>query len=354
MLRTLSILVCALLVPSRLAAQEVAGRITTADAAPVAGGLVELLDSAGRVAADAATDRAGRFLVRAPSPGSYRVRAGQVGFQSARSAPLALARGERRELSLAITRSVVTLEGIRAVGRPRCEATPTSGAELARVWDEARKALALTLRTAADSSVGYEFATYTRTVQTVGDSVLEDSAVAFEMVGGVPFFSAPLNELDRHGFVREIRGQTTFFGPDAQTILSPTFLSQHCFSLRDGSGARAGQIGLAFEPVPARRRPDVTGVLWLDARSGELRELEWGYTRVEAPPEHEPRGRAEFMRLPNGAWIIERWALRIPFARSYFDRGRRGTRLVFSRIEAVREVGGEVGRLWDPREAPPP
>jgi hypothetical protein len=220
------------------------------------------------------------------------------------------------------------------------------------VWDEARKALALTVRTAADSRVGFTFHTFRRATRLDTDSVLEDTVRQVEMLGGTPFASAPLAELDRYGFVREVKNQLTFFGPDATTILSPVFLAQHCFSLREGGPEREGQIGLAFEPVPARRRPDVSGVLWLDAKSGELRRLEWGYTRVTTPPGKEPSGHAEFVRLPNGAWIIASWGLRLPTGRwSMKTEAGSVESVVFGQVGTVREIGGTVSRVWEAKAA---
>ena len=341
------------LLPRLLAAQGVEGRVTSAGAA-VPGSLVELLDEAGRPVSDAAADGAGAFRIRAPGPGSYRLRAGQIGFQSALSAPFVLRAGDRLARSLAITPRTVTLEGVVATARPRCEAVRTSGAALERVWEEARKALALTLRTAADSTLGYDFATYVRTTETRSDSLVEDSTSLVRMVGGVPFASVPVGELDRLGFVRNVAGRVVFFGPDAEVLLSEDFLAQHCFSLRQGRGAEAGLIGLAFEPVPSRRRPDVRGVLWLDARSSELRHLEWEYTRVRAQARYAPRGRAEFVRLPGAAWIIRSWWLRLPAARSRMDGGRDSFTLHYDRVEGMREVGGSVARVWSARGAASP
>jgi hypothetical protein len=353
-LRRLAALCAALpLLPALLAAQEVRGRVTTSGSGR-AGALVELLDGAGRPAASAATDSTGAFRVRAPGAGSYQLRAGQIGFRSVQSAPFALREGEQIDRSLAITARAVTLEGVRASGRRRCEASPTSGEALARVWEEARKALVLTARAAADSSLAYDAATYLRTTRTRTDSILEDSMTVKRMVGAIPFASAPIADLDHYGFVRNEPGRVVYFGPDADVLLSDRFLSQHCFSLRRGEGANAGMIGLAFQPVPGGRRPDVNGVLWLDAKSSELRRLEWGYTRVSAPAAHAPRGRADFVRLPGGAWIISSWRLRIPNTtpRVSFNSGKYA--LHYSGVGQVREMGGSVVRVWTVKQGAQP
>jgi hypothetical protein len=349
--------VCALLcaaLPLAASAQSLSGRITTRGQAPIRGGLVELLDTAGRITAAAATDNDGGYRMHAPGPGVYRLRAGQIGFTASRSAPFELRAGERRDMSLTILPRVVTLEGVTATGRPRCASTPASGEELARVWEEARQALALTLRSAADSAIGFDFATYVRTTEARTDSVVDDTVKVVRVVGGIPFSSAPLAELDEFGFVRSIRNRITYFGPDAQVLLSDRFLSQHCFSLRRGAGVDAGLVGLAFEPVPTRRRPDVSGVLWLDAKSSELRRVEWGYTRVTTPPNFAPRGRADYVRLPSGAWIISNWWLRIPFTAPQAAVTRRSFALRYRKVDEVREVGGSVERVWAAKGAAAP
>jgi hypothetical protein len=349
-LRRLAALCAALpLVPALLAAQEVRGRVTTSGSARPGGALVELLDAQGRPAASAATDSSGAFRVRAPGAGRYQLRAGQVGYRSVQSAPFSLGEGEQIDRSLAITARAVTLEGVRASARRRCQATPTSGEALAQVWEEARKALVLTARTAADSSLAYDAATYLRTTRTRTDSILEDSMTVKRVVGAIPFASAPIGDLDLHGFVRNSAGRTVYFGPDAEVLLSDRFLSRHCFSLRRGEGANAGMIGLAFQPLPGGIRPDVSGVLWLDAKSSELRRLDWGYTHINAPTAYAPRGRADFVRLPGGAWIISSWRLRIPNTVPRVSLASGKYALHYSRVPQVREMGGSVVRVYSVR-----
>jgi hypothetical protein len=116
----------------------------------------------------------------------------------------------------------------------------------------------------------------------------------------------------------------------------------------------AGLVGLAFEPVPTRRRPDVSGVLWLDAKSSELRRVEWGYTRVTTPARFSPSGRADFVRLPGGAWIISSWWLRIPYTAPDANLTRRSYSLRYRSVNEVREVGGSVERVWAAKGAAVP
>ena len=69
------------------------------------------------------------------------------------------------------------------------------------------------------------------------------------------------------------------------------------------SEEQPGLLGLAFEPVRDRRIPDIRGVLWLSARSAELRFVEFDYTGMSLPEPAANGGRVEYERLPGGAWI---------------------------------------------------
>jgi hypothetical protein len=104
-------------------------------------------------------------------------------------------------------------------------------------------------------------------------------------------------------------------------------------------------IGLSFEPVPGRELTDITGVLWLDEASSELRSLEFRYTQLP----YEIRddrigGTVEFMPLPSGTWIVHRWQIRMPalglrvINNAYANR--RDTVL-----QGFRDTGGEVAEI---------
>ena len=73
------------------------------------------------------------------------------------------------------------------------------------------------------------------------------------------------------------------------------------------------RAGLAFEPLPSQDLPDVAGILWIDPGERMLRHLE--YTWINPPPEARAPalgGRADFVRLADGGWIIQRWNIRMP------------------------------------------
>lgn len=83
--------------PRSLTAQAVQGRILLIDSVePLAAATVQLLqgEHGDSVVATGRTDEQGRFLLRAPLPGTYRLRAVRIGSQPVVSAPFDLVRDE--------------------------------------------------------------------------------------------------------------------------------------------------------------------------------------------------------------------------------------------------------------------
>jgi hypothetical protein len=239
----------------------------------------------------------------------------------------------------------ITLEAVRAEAGRRCRPAPGSrredGLALQRVWDEARKALSSTVRAAADSGAAYEFTTFERIYTPHDRQLVSDTTVRHRGPASRPFASISAEELAEHGYVRPLDGTMTYYGPDAEVLLSDVFLERHCFQLREGTGAEEGMIGLAFEPLRTRRRPDVRGVLWLDRRTSELRHLAFDYDGIQPGGDPPADGRVEFARTPAGTWIVRKWLLRFPVADLVLAPGMpRNYRL--APAEALKEVGGEV------------
>jgi len=105
----------------------------------------------------------------------------------------------------------------------------------------------------------------------------------------------------------------TFNAPDADVLLSEAFVRDHCFRLARPSRERRDLAGIAFAPAPGRRLSDITGTLWLDARTFELRLVEFRYANVgEMPDDTDLGGEVHFAKLPNGAWVVRKWFIRLP------------------------------------------
>ncbi len=336
-----------MLLPLPLTAQAVRGVVLEQPgSAPVSGALVSLLDAAGKVRAEVLTDASGRYLLRAPAAGRYQLRADRVGYRSATSSPVELASGATVEQTLRAPAEHVQLEALVATAeRRRCTVRPADGAETATLWDEARKALRSTGQSGRQYPHRYDIRRTTREVDADTRVVRSERSRMQTGYHVNPFVSAPAEQLAARGYV-ETRGDTlVFYGPDAAVLLSDPFLDTHCFRVQPANREHQGMVGLAFDAVAGRRLPEVEGVLWMDRRTAELRVLEYRYTNL--PSERIAQlaeGRVEFRRLPDGAWIIPRWRIRMPTPREALpttgssvpgmDRG-----LVQTAYTVVEEIG---------------
>jgi hypothetical protein len=319
------------------------------------GTVIVLLDSAGKRLAGVLADESGRYAIRITVPGRYAVRAERIGYRSDAPTPVTLKSGETIELRLATRAIPVVLGEVRVSGRTTCVARASDGREVSAVWDEARKALYATDLTQREELFTAKVSRFERTLDPSSGRVTAYETNESSGVTRNPFVSLPAAQLSANGFVRQNASETIYFGPDAGVLLSDEFLGDHCFRLKRGSGAREQLIGLSFEPVAGREKPDITGTLWIDRKSAELRDLEYQYKNLPNLPDNvraeDFGGSVEFRRMPTGAWIVERWVIRMPVVS---DKGRMADRNAAVipgaltprtprlQLIAVREEGGEV------------
>lgn len=305
------------LAPGLAVGQSVAVRVNGQPAGgALVGALASLQDLGGTRVVQALTDERGRVTLTAPRPGRYRLRVDAIGYQGTVGDPIDLQAGPAAE-------RLVTLEGaplnlnelVVASTRPaQCELGEARGTAAARLWDEARKALTGTQITRA-RPLELEVKTFERHLDARGRIVSETSDVR-RATTARPFAAVDPDSLNRFGYVQQRSDGLWFHGPDADLLLSEQFLDDHCFRPANPGPDSSRRVGLEFEPTPARGVPDISGVLWLDAKTLELRDLQYTYTGVEWPRGTlDIGGRIEFVRLAGGGWIVGAWSIRMPVTR---------------------------------------
>ncbi|HEU4560041.1 MAG TPA: carboxypeptidase regulatory-like domain-containing protein [Longimicrobium sp.] len=295
------------------AAQTVQGTLREPSGAPVERVLVALVDASGTQVARALTGADGSYSLRAPAAGRYRVRAERIGYVAVTSAPFDLEAGETHTERLVASGAAVMLQGITVSSAARrCAVRPGAGVATATLWEEARKALNATAYGQRERLFRYDVNQWTREIDPSSNLVRIENRHSGSGVAELPFRSLDPGELSRSGYVQRLQGDSlVFWGPDAEAMLSPEFLNDHCLRVVEGNDRAL--IGLAFEPVRGRRVPDIRGTLWLDRRSSELRRVEYGY-RGGPPESDDPRvgGTVEYERVAGGPWIVRRWSIRMP------------------------------------------
>jgi len=338
--------VLALLVAGPLAAQTVRGRVVDAGTPNVVvGAHVVLLFADGRAAVSVLTNEEGRFQIRAPAPGRYRLQVDMIGRAGTTTSELEVAAGALVDTTLELPLAPVTLPGLDVRSGQRCVLRAVAVGDVVTVWEEARKALALEAAVREQRLFRFDMVRFERHYDESLSRVTRETTRHLTRVTGDPFVSVPAEQLAREGY-RERRGDDWFLhGPSGEVLLSQSFLDTHCFFLRRDPG-RPDRIGLAFEPVPERRLTDIEGVLWLDQQTAELRTLEFRYTRMPSSlPGGTYGGAVEFQRLPDGAFIVRKWEIYSPIT-SRNDQLFRGARVGGERVVGRFIDGGEVLNIF--------
>ncbi|HEY0811227.1 MAG TPA: carboxypeptidase regulatory-like domain-containing protein [Longimicrobiales bacterium] len=307
--------------------------------APLPGVFVVLLDSVGRMRGGTLTDQKGFYAIRAPYQGPFTLRAERIGHRSTTTAPIALSEAQAQSMDMRVPVAPIALAPIDVNATRRCELAGEQARRTAQLWEEARKALTVTQWVKAERPVRFEWRTYTRELAPYSLEVRTEST-KYGSSSVIPYKAVSPDSLSRFGFVQNSGADLFYYGPDADVLLSDIFLEQHCFRTVAGSGGTEGMVGLAFEPVRDREVRDINGTLWLDAKTLELRFIEYRYTNM--PRTYNIKtlgGRTDFRRLSNGAWIVEEWYIRMPMEMLSAKRD--------VLLRALKEEGGQVLSVSD-------
>jgi hypothetical protein len=217
----------------------------------------------------------------------------------------------RDELFLVVETPNVILNTIVVTGKTECRRTDPASHSLGAVWDEIDKALRASQLTIQDLAGLGHGRVYKKELDVNGRVRTSDTTI-FSIGKGRPFGTPDPEALAEKGYVSgNIAFGWEYYAPDELALLSESFARTHCFRLvRERS--HQGQIGVAFEPVPRRSTPDIQGVLWVDERTAELREMSFNYVNAGPFSQFNARGFTRFLRLPSGAWIVDEWWLKAP------------------------------------------
>jgi hypothetical protein len=283
-------------------------RIRTTDGAPISGALIGVIDATGNVVAEALSNADGARSLSVP-PGRYRVQVRRIGFEPFTSEEISLPRSE--DLVLSIVDRAVSLRTVVVTADSRCRRIEQDAAALSTVWQEIMKAMRASQLTTQDLNGIGTIYLYRKEVGLNG-KVLSSERNVHKLTGGRPFGAIDPRLLSIAGYVNGNANEGwQYYAPDETVFLSESFAATHCFRVvRDKK--RPGQIGVSFEPVAGRKTADVSGVVWVEEKSAELREMTFRFVNVDVISSYNAGGRTHFRRMPSGAWIVDDWSLRFP------------------------------------------
>ncbi|MBL0937684.1 MAG: carboxypeptidase regulatory-like domain-containing protein [Gemmatimonadaceae bacterium] len=349
------VVLCSGLAPRVVGAQAVAGTVVTIDSVtPISGAIVVATAPDGSIVRTL-TAVGGRFLLRFPRDGQWHLSVLRIGFTPSPPIVLHLTGQETQRLTLVAQSAPVMLQAISAKGSTECRVRPDTGLLVARVWEEARKAM-LSVTLQSQDAVTGEWLEYRRTTNATGRLVTEQD-VSVQRHTTQHVFRSPSSEtLAREGYVVSDSSGLTFYAPDPEVLLSDSFSASHCFRLSkasaSASASRDSVIGVSFEPTRSNQNVrDIAGTVWIDARTSELRSVDFSYTNLPSTRETVASGgQVTFARLPSGVWIVRSWYAQLPVLVApprMNAPGTAGTRsgTLIPVVQSVHTTGGEAFRI---------
>jgi hypothetical protein len=297
-----------------LAAQQLRGQVVLSDSSTRVAGIVVVATDARGGITRTLSGLNGDFLLRLPQAGRFGIQALRIGYRPTVLPPVTVADGETSSVRIVLDDSPVSLAAVTVRGNSVCRISLDSGQAVAKIWQEARTAIAATQLAASEEPLVARWLVFDSLGDRASKSMRSGRATQYEGATTSVFESVSADSLERFGYVTESSGRLSFYAPDANVLLSDSFAGDHCFHTEPPPTEHADWIGVAFQPANDRLgHTDIEGTLWLDRESAELRLLEFRYTRLPAGLGIvESRGMVEFLRLSSGNWIINRWSIRIP------------------------------------------
>jgi hypothetical protein len=319
--------------------------------APVIGAVVWLSDSVGGTVARALSDASGAFSVMRPR-GSTQLHIVRIGFRP-RDVVIPAA---DTTLALQLEPIPTLLEAVTASSHRVCPGD-NGNAQGLELWEQARAALLASVVARETHPPRIRLISFARTRDPVLNRLTKEETNTKEITVERSYVAArPAWAFAYEGYMREESAtERTYYAPDNETLLDPSFAGTHCLQVARDDRHHADQIGIAFEPVHDGDRDtlvDVRGVLWLDRTTPALRSLEFHYTGLE-PDARESGGEITFRIMPNGASMIERWIIHAEILAMEAERRSDGWRRALppremrrnTRRLGTREVGGEVASV---------
>ena len=333
-----------------LHAQSLKGTVFQRDSATRAAGVIVVVDNErGAMVARTLSGENGAFDVRLAEPGTYVVRLLRIGFRPTTLAPIAVPAAGVDGVRAILGGEAVMLSAVTVRSENVCGTTQDAGQVIAQLWEEARKALTATELSAGSRALDLDWQAFQFLMDRNAIRAREQSVLLRSGATDRPFVSVSADSLLRDGYVVQDGINLIYRAPDAAALLSNEFAATHCFRVDPPSFGREQWVGVAFRPTPARdRMREISGTVWLDRASAQLRLLEFRYTNL--PPEaNDPEigGFVEYVRLPTGHWFVARWAIRMPHmvrrtvGGSAIPGGGRDDRIILS---AIGVTGGELLR----------
>jgi hypothetical protein len=314
----------------------------------VSAAAVLLLGERDSVLARGLTDVAGRFALVSPE-GTRAIRVLRIGYTPVSVTAPTVSRD--RPLRIELERLATLLSGVQTTAQSSCRSSPSRTTAYA-LFQQIRLALLASV-IASDSARDEAMAVvrFVRFLDGRSDRATSQDVTIDTLEQAMrPFRSArTLQRFADSGFTSGEGPERVFYAPDAEVLFAEGFPAVFCLDMIVGRDQRENQAGVRFQRARGRAgRTDIEGEVWIDTLSRTLKELNFRYVGLpSATSKFRPGGRVEFVELPNGTVVVNRWALRLVAMQIdslRIDRER------FDQVASyeVQETGGELASVRFP------
>lgn len=302
-----------ILIANTAIAQSVTGTVRdSVSRLPVSGVVVMLLDSAGGTLARNLTNERGEYRVIFRDA-ARTARFVRIGF-TPRDLPLPPRDGAGARLDISMLALPNLIQAIHVRENSNCRVRKDRAQALG-LWEQARAGLLATIVSREENPAKVWRLGFYR-VMDGNSTIIERQRVesdSAEATGKTYVAAHAASDFVRLGFSTDSLASATFFGPDADVLLSDAFALAYCFEIASHEKSRPNQIGLRFVPADHRKgRVDIDGTLWIDSVARALVDVEYKYLNVEAGAvRFRPGGYVSFRSMKNGVVMIDRWWIRV-------------------------------------------
>ena len=123
-------------------AQTVRGTVVLADSATPARGVIVLaMDEHGATVGRTLTGQRGEFTLVLGAATNVGLKVLRIGFKPTVVPPMAVAAGASASVKIVLNGTAISLSAVNVRAQDECRVNPDSGLMVARVWDEAQKAI---------------------------------------------------------------------------------------------------------------------------------------------------------------------------------------------------------------------
>ena len=271
---------CAFFQPRVINAQTIAGVVTLSDGStPVASAIVVAKRSFG-TPVQTLTSPSGKFSLQLPQFGNWQINVLRIGFTPTAVTSVNVASEQVIHLQLIAESKPVLLQTVGTRASTACRVRPDTGLLVARVWEEARKAMLSVILRFEANDLTAEWLEYRRATDSTGRLVIEQEVSVERHATQHVFRSISGDALAHDGYITSNRDGITFYAPDPEVLLSEAFSLGHCFSLVT-SPADGTMLGVSFQPTKiVRNFYDIEGVVWIDAKTSHLQSIDFTYTNL--------------------------------------------------------------------------